>query len=166
MRPAAKYTVYIDGYNLAHRRPEWRRLRPEQARDQVRGLLAQTRWPFPSPRVVVVFDSASPEAGGGGGGAVRVRFAKSADAEIQQAIRDCAAPSRMAVVTDDAEILRTAKSHGVKMLSCEWVFQHSGNRPSTPRSSTHDDSGKTSLPAAQARSITEELERRWLKDRS
>ena len=164
MTPLLHYTILVDGYNLAHQHPEWRRLRPEQAREQVLQLLRQTRWPFPSARITVVFDAKSPEAGlpASARGGIQVRFAASADAEIQEAIRDSASPGRMAVVSDDGEILRTAKSHGARCFSCAWVIQHSVTAPSTKGSRPHDRNDKSSLPASQARSITEELERRWL----
>src|SRR6185295_12880265 len=143
------HTILVDGYNLAHRRTQGRRLPPEQAREQVLALLRQTRWPFPGARLVVVFDGALPETGlPSSGGGLQVRFAASADAEIQAAIRDSGSPDRLAVVTDDGEIIRTAKSHRVRVFSCAWVVDHSTAPRATKGSASHDPSNKSSLPAS------------------
>ena len=155
------YTVLIDGYNVIKRHGPWRQLSLEHARQQLLGLLGCTPWPLPISSVLVVFDGA-----GEGTSApkstsrIRVRFAApSADSYILDQIRSSASPRHLAVISDDTEILRAAKSHGVVRWTATWLFERH-QRPVRPP--PHDIEPKTTLPASVARRITEELERRWL----
>lgn len=161
MGAAAGYTVLVDGYNIIKRHGAWARIPLGEARLRLVELLNRTRWPHVPSRIVLVFDGQS-------SGALlpkpshnlHVHFAApSADAYIQQAIRTSATPMRLLVISDDGEILRTAKSHGVQRASSDWLFAHS--RPAPQR--TDDPPDKTALPASTARRITEELAQRWLK---
>lgn len=157
-------TVLIDGYNVIKRHEPWRRLLLQEARTRLVALVSRSGWPGPVVRVVLVFDG--PEAGPGaahGTGPVQVRFASpSADADIQHAIRTSAHPDRLLVITDDGEILRTARSHGARCHSGRWLLARALAQP--PRS--EPAVGRTDLPAGAARRITEELAKRWLKNDS
>ena len=163
------YTVLIDGYNALKRQSEWRRLPLADARQRLLGAVNGARWPVPVTSVIVVFDgqerschqptSRQP---------VCVQFAAgSADAQLQRAIRNAAEPSRLLVVSDDREILRTAKSHHAHYHSIDWLMDRCLRiliESPGPRHEPGTD--KASLPAATARRITEELQRRWLDDPS
>ena len=163
-RHAEDYTALVDGYNAIKRRPEWRRLTPTDGREHLLRRLETIRWPVPVRRTVVIFDGPSDEAARGIGSNLDIRFARSADACIQEAIRSSASPSRLLIVSNDREILATAKSHGAHSYSIDWLFDHSGQ--AAPRQQArHAAPEKSSLPAADARRITEELAKRWL-DRS
>ena len=161
MSPAHGYIALIDGYNVIKRHAAWRDLPLREARNRLIVLLARTRWPVPVSRVLVVFDAPDSEghplhvsAG------LSVRFAApSADAEIQQLIRTHPSPPRLIVISDDGEILRTAKSHRTVCHSTQWLVDRSalaarGHKPETD---------KEMPPAATARQITEELAKRWLE---
>ncbi len=132
-----------------------------QARRQLVLRLTAFRWPVPVTSVVVVFDARGMEPSGTADGLIRIRFAApSADAYIQDAIRTSRAPSRLLVVSDDREILQTAQSHGAKRHPSRWLLLPPTS--SSPRGREAADSRRT-LPAANARRITEELARKWLK---
>ncbi len=168
MPAAPDYTVLVDGYNVIHQHPAWRRLPLEAARRQLILRLSGTRWPMPVGRVLVVFDSPDGQPGTGTG-AVRVQFAApSADAELQAQIRSSRTPKRLLVISDDLEILRTAKSHGAARHSCRWLLSRPpAHEPGPGTPGGREGAGRTddrgSLPAASARRITEELAKRWLK---
>jgi predicted RNA-binding protein with PIN domain len=160
MDAAGRYTILVDGYNVIKRHGAWDRLPLAEGRRRLVQLLADVRWPVPRPRIIIVFDG--PEAGqGSGGGGVQVRFAApSADADIQDAIRTSRSPQRLIVISDDGEILRTAKSHGVTRYPGRWLF---ARRAATTTRHPHDAPDTIDLPAATARRITDELAARWLK---
>lgn len=168
MPAATDYTVLVDGYNVIHQHPAWRRLPLQAARRQLILWLNGARWPVPVGRILVIFDSPDGQPGAGAG-AVRVQFAApSADAELQAQIRASRTPGRLLVVSDDLEILRTAKSHGAVRHSCRWLLSrpqasepNSAARRGREGAGRRDDRGP--LPAASARRITEELAKRWLK---
>jgi hypothetical protein len=154
--------VYIDAYNVILRHAPWRRLSLAARRAQLAALAAMARWPAPVERVVLVFDG--PDAGGPGRahrhGGVEMRFASpSADAYLQETIRASVHPERLLLITDDAEILRTARSHGVRFHSAAWLL----GRAAPAHSTSEPAAGRAELPAAAARRITEELAKRWLK---
>lgn len=161
MRAARDYTVLIDGYNLIKRHAPWRRLALPEARHRLIELLGRTRWPVPTPRVIVVFDGTAEESAVHRSAShVEVRFAApSADALLQELIRTSSAPSRLLVMSDDREILNTAKSHGAVRYSAQWVFDRLDPASQRRHGVTAD---KPSLAAADARRITEELLARWL----
>ena len=167
MAIAQGYTVLIDGYNVIKRHVDWEGLALQEGRERLIGLLHQTRWPLPVSRVLVVFDAkdvSGPTVGPrscGDAQIIQVRFAApSADAYIQQVIRTNQRPARLLVVSDDGEILRTAKCHGTLRYSSQWFFQ----RTLAPSRTRHPqaEAVQTEIPAAMARQITEELSRRWL----
>ena len=159
MEPASRYTVFVDGYNVIKRHPSWRELPLAEARRRLISLLSTFAWPVPTANIYVVFDTRDPS--GTTTQAIRqlrvVYAHPSADAYIQEAIRRHPSPARAMVVSDDSEILRTAKSHGVTRQSVQWLTP-------PPRSSRHARPGmeKSHLPASEIRRIQEELSRRWL----
>ena len=159
MNTSGRYTILVDGYNVIKRYGAWDRLPLGEARRRLVQLLTGTRWPVPRHRIIVVFDG--PEAGqGGGSGDLQVCFAApSADAYIQHAIRTSRTPQRLIVISDDGEILRTAKSHGTTRYPGRWLFVRNPSMSRHP----HDAPEKTDLSAATARRITDELAARWLK---
>ena len=155
--------ILVDGYNVILRHAPWARLGLADARDHLLALLARTRWPLPDPTVVAVFDA--PESSDSQAldvGRIRVRFAApSADAFIQETIRASDAPERLAVVSDDGEILRTAKSHRVRRYPTAWLFRAApSGRPGPHAEPPTDD---RPLPPGAAERITRELADRWLK---
>lgn len=162
MPQAPGYTAIVDGYNVIKRHPQWAAWPLARARQQLVGCLAQHRWPVPVIRILVVFDSQAPQpAGDYAMGPVAVRFASpSADAAIQELLRTAPQPQRLLIVSDDREILHTARAHGARCQASRALWQAPGRRSRAPGPSPED---KTGLPAAQARAITEELARRWLK---
>ena len=151
----------IDGYNVIKRRESWRGLTLQEARTRLVALVSRAGWPVPVARIVLVFDGRGTDPGPAHGtGGVQIRFASpSADADIQHAIRTSAHPDRLLVITDDGEILRTARSHGARCHSGRWLLARGLALPRR----TEPAEERADLPAAAARRITEELARRWLE---
>lgn len=162
MPPASGYTILIDGYNVIKRHAAWAALPLRAGRDQLLQALTRTRWPIPVRQVTVVFDGRQPDlAERQWLGGIEARFARSADAWIQEAIRAHAAREPLAVVTDDGAILNTAKSHRALCYSAAWLAARAGaGKLSARRTATPEQAAGPS--AAARRRITEELERRWL----
>ena len=154
------YLILIDGYNVIKRHEAWGRLPLREARQQLIELLSRTRWPIPASRVLVIFDSKNPDGiAGEPRGKIGVRYtAPSADAYIQGAIRTHRMPKRLCVISDDMEIVRTARSHGASSYSVDWLLGRSLPRPA-PRKREPE---RTHLSPGIARTITEELAKRWL----
>jgi predicted RNA-binding protein with PIN domain len=164
MAASGGHTVLVDGYNVIKRHAAWRALPLEAGRTRLAALAGRVRWPFPAARVILVFDSraADPDAGPRRAGHIQITFASpSADAHIQDAIRSARDPSRLLIVTDDGDILRTAKSHGAATRSCDWLVDRAA--PGSSQAGDEPASGRPTLPASEARRITEELARRWLR---
>jgi predicted RNA-binding protein with PIN domain len=162
MPSASGYTALLDGYNILLRHAAWAKLPLAEGRQRLVDWLAQCRWPVPVVRVRVIFDTREPHADSEQAiGAIRVQYASpSADAAIQAAIRASAHPQRLIIVTDDQEILATARAHGARCLPPAALrAAQIAARPSRQGS----EEPKAGLSAARARAITEELARRWLK---
>ncbi len=170
MPPGPGYTILIDGYNVLKRHPQWTKLPLMHARQQLLLALSNTRWPVAVHGVAVVFDSAAPPevpgspsaiAGADPGrqvGPIRVVFAcPSADADIQARIRQSDHPDRLVVVSDDREIVQTAKSHGARHYSVEWLLQRSQPR----RESAAPAREKPLLTPAERRRINAEVSRHF-----
>ncbi len=169
----AGYQVLIDGYNVIKRHPAWRRLPLLQARQQFTNTLRWTRWPVPVSRIDLIFDSRQwsptpPWRGGPMAGStdasppvagIRVIFAApAADAVMQQTIRESADPGHLIVISDDREILDTAKAHGALRYSTTWLLEHSQpQRPPPPLRGTE----RAPLPSKETRQINAELRRHW-----
>ncbi len=164
---ATSYTILIDGYNVILRHTPWATLPLREARQRLIAQLHHTRWPLAPERIVVVFDTReSDHATRPTGERVQICFASpSADAYIQEAIRTSASPERLIIISDDGEILRTAKSHGSLRHPVSWLMQQGlpamqQNRKSSSRSEELPD--KPGQFSAQAKRITDELSKRWL----
>lgn len=159
MPPPSGYTAILDGYNIIKRHPQWAARPLVHGRQQLVEFVAQLRWPVRVGRILVVFDTQDPQPGGDYAvGSVAVRFASpSADAAIQELLRTNPQPRYLLIVSDDREILQTARAHGARCCSSAWLWQA---RATTGRAAAPES--KAGLPAAQARAITEELARRWL----
>jgi predicted RNA-binding protein with PIN domain len=153
------YTILIDGYNVIKRHPGWARLGLQEARRRLLEHVGRGRWPMTPCRVRVIFDGPGlEETLHELTPTVSARFASpSADAYILKAIRESREPDRLLVISDDGEILRTAKSHGVRRQPVAWLLKPEA-LPQRPR---HAESEQPALPAAEARRITEELAKRW-----
>ena len=149
----------IDGYNVIKRHPAWKRLPPLEGRQRLIQHVQSIQWPVPVAQTVAVFDAPS-ESSQTIHAALRLCFAPSADAWIQATVRASHAPSRLLIISDDREILDTAKSHGARCCPATWLIERRAGSP--PRARRDTPSAKD-LPAGEARRITEELERRWLK---
>ena len=161
---AAGSCVYIDGYNVIKRQALFEGLPLEAARKRLENFLARVRWPFPISAVHVVYDA--PEAS-----VVRpssrltLRFAPSADLFIQEAARSTARSERMVVITDDREIQHTVRVNRGKVFPTSWLMERA--LPSTRSARVgyvRSEDAEKGLPPAEARSITEELRRKWLGD--
>lgn len=153
------YTVLIDGYNVIKQHRSWQHLPLEQARRCLIQWVEQRRWPVPISRAVVVFDGPA-ESPSITRASLHVRFASpSADADIQRTIRASDSPARLLIISDDREIIDTAKSHGALRYPCRWL----ASAPRTRRQADPPAPEKPSLPAATARQITDELATRWLR---
>jgi hypothetical protein len=160
MTAAQDQTILIDGYNVIKRHPEWAGLSLQRGRERLIGLVRHARWAALPRRVQVVFDGSGPEESLQElTGSLSVRFARpSADAYMLDAIRAAREPGRLLVVSDDGEIARAAKSHGIRCEPVAWLLKPAGAPPTDRR---HADADKPSLSAADARRITEELAKRW-----
>ena len=159
MSVSGSYAVFIDGYNVIKRHPSWNSLALNEGRRRLLVLLGGIRWPMPVGRVTVVFDGPTTETMAASH-PLQVQFAHpSADAYIQQVIRTDRHPAHLLVISDDGDILRTAKSHGVQRYATQWLLTRSRGRAAD---NTHTPE-KRSLPASTARQITEELAKRWLQ---
>lgn len=175
------YTVLLDGYNLIMRHPRLQKLELPVARQSLLETVKNVRWPFPVIQLVLVFDG--PENSICLSGDVVMRFSHpSADSFILHSIRSAKHPGRLAVISDDRELVDTAKSHGVFRYSSEWLFQCSsvplknlnhprasyikqkraGRKIKIHRQGQAAEMPDKSLRASTARKITEELENRWL----
>lgn len=157
---SAGYQVLVDGYNVIKRHPAWRRMPLLQARQQLTNTLRLTRWPVPISRIDLLFDSARqptdmPYQVDG----IRVIFATpTADAVIQDAIRQNSNPGHLVVISDDREILDTAKAHGALRYSTRWLLERSHpHPPNSPLPGTE----RTSLTSKETRQINAELRRHW-----
>lgn len=148
----------IDGYNVIKRHPAWKRLTPFEGRRRLIQHVQTLHWPLHVTRAVAVFDapsgSSQPITA-----SLRICFAPSADAWIQDTIRACRTPERLLIVSDDREILDTAKSHGARCCPSTWLIERRSTSAPEPR---RDTPSTKNLPASEARRITEELEQRWL----
>ena len=160
MRPTSR-TVLVDGYNLIHRHRPWHTLELEAARRRLLELLRHAPWPFPVGRIVLFFDGPEPSLLHPTGG-VQVRFAPSADEAIQAAIRRADRPETFVLLSEDGELVRTARSHRVLCLPTAWLFTRSAKRPG-PGGHTDPEERASGPTAADVRAITEELSARWLK---
>lgn len=117
----ADYTALIDGYNVIKRHPAWKRAGAAEGRARLIRHLGILRWPVPVTRTVIVFDGPS-ESLQRITATLQVRFAApSADAWIQDTIRASRSPSRLLLVSDDRDILTTAKSHGTLCYPTTWL---------------------------------------------
>lgn len=161
------YQVLIDGYNvlLQHAAP-----RSSAELEQLRGQFVQAlqglRWPMPVVRVTVVFDSREPHSEGlASGDRVRVQFAHpSADAWIQDALRHELPPHTALVISDDREILSTARDLGARCESTAWLRARLTARLAPGKAARAAGDGDKSLPAATARQLRDELLKRWRAD--
>ena len=135
----ARREMLIDAYNVmfAHPRPgPLLRRDLERARDEFLILVSQ-RLPADGTLGVVVFDATrepSPPTDTGRTGrasrhGLQIVFARdSADAWIQQRIREHSDPASLTVVTADREILETARAHGSATLRVSEFLQIASRR--------------------------------------
>ncbi len=119
--------VYVDGYNVIRRVPEWNTAfhrNRARARDALTAYCAGWR---NSRRdildVVVVFDGdssvrgAPSPMGGAGVRSVFTRTGEPADRFIMDSVRQAAGSRRITVVSDDAEIVRTVRACRAEVMS-------------------------------------------------
>ncbi len=118
------YTILIDGYNVTKQHPRWRALSPSRARQQLTAAIQHAKWPVPVARVELVFDGDSTvtPAGRRAGPVGEVFGVPSADAMIASRVRNCLSPDRVIVVTNDREIVRSARAAGARVESAAWLL--------------------------------------------
>lgn len=157
------YTILIDGYNVTKQHPRWRALSPSRARQQLTAAIQHAKWPVPVARVELVFDGDSTvtPAGRRAGPVGEVFGVPSADAMIASRVRNCLSPDRVIVVTNDREIVRSARAAGARVESAAWLLARfgagavSGSRPAVRTDQS------TPLTPRQQQQINDELARRW-----
>lgn len=156
------YTVLVDGYNVIKRHASWAALPLAAARARLLDALGAAPWPVPVDRIIAVFDAQGAGLGSSErpGGRVAAEFARSADAALQERIRRHAHPDRLLVISDDRDILDTARSHGALRYPARWLTERGRTGPQ--RAGRDAASSCPSIPASAARRITEELAKRWL----
>jgi predicted RNA-binding protein with PIN domain len=154
-RSAAGAVALIDGYNVIMQHDAWSRLPLATARQRLVMAVARVPWPEPVARVDVVFDgpaSDGPLPSGQPG--ISITFATpEADTLIQAKIRHAA--GRLVVISDDREIVGTAKSHGVRCYAVAWLLERLA--PAQPRGGPPVGGPSET----DRRRITDELTRRW-----
>ena len=151
------WRVIVDGYNVTKRHRDWSHLSLQQARQRLVVALTQAGWPVAVSEVEVIFDGATHGSGTARHNHVRVRFARDADAEICRTIRLSRVPERLVVISDDREILGTAKVYGTKRYSTVWLLDHLQRK--LPSKLTMDE--RTALTEVSRRNINAELIARW-----
>ncbi len=131
-------TLVIDGYNVIHRLPAFRRFLEvslERAREEliqlVRAYVARRK-----VSAVVVFDGqaglAAPDWPANG--RLRVLFSRpprDADAVIRDLVTRAENRKALTVVTDDVEIIRFAAANQVPSLSTSVFYDRLNQRPAT-----------------------------------
>ena len=151
--------VLIDGYNVIHKHAAWQNAALERGRESLIFHVRNLRWPFPVERSVIVFDAGENSAVSPAPG-LQVRYATpSADAYIREAVRSAEDPTRLVVVSDDNEVLHTAKRFRAKILSSSWLLARGRVLKPQPSEGTAPAPG---LSALQKRRINEELTKKWI----
>ena len=158
-------TVLIDGYNVIKRTRDFDSLPLETARNRLIALLPLVRWPTTVSQIIVVFDA--PESSRlSPSSKLAIQYAyPSADAFIRNRIQTGDERTRFIVVSDDREILHTAKVNGAVCYSTAWLMRQrapgkQGSSPKRGDSGEHDD---RPLSGPREREITEELRKRWVE---
>ncbi len=158
-KPGRQAVAIVDGYNVIMQHPQWRAIPVNQARRQLIAGLQRLRWPMLVETVEVVFDGSPGYPGEWlGGQGVRASFAGDADASIRRMIQESEAPERLIVVSDDREIVDTAKSHGSRGHGVRWLFERLA---SEAKAAQADRPSPGPLTPTQISAINAELRRRW-----
>jgi predicted RNA-binding protein with PIN domain len=151
-------SVLIDGYNVIKRSPKWADLELERARKQLIFFLSNIKWPIPVKEIKLFFDCAKETgyASRGRFGQIQVCFAKpSADLWIQELIRQSPNPREFLLISDDKELIHTARVHGALCYSVSWLILR--GKPKTKESETKS----TFLSAQDYSRINRELSELW-----
>lgn len=170
MPEARRHTAVVDGYNVTQRSAQWRRLPIATARRQLSAYLQHFRWPVPIKETILVFDAGQSQDLWPVQQITEhfwVRFASpSADAYIQQLIRTSSKPQFLLIVTDDGEILQTARQHGAACLSTQELLAKHFGKPKPSSQGVSEEKEKHTLSSKDLRTITEELTQRWLRKKT
>jgi len=160
----------IDGYNVVKRVPAWSNLELQEARESFLKFI-QTNKLTGSPRnkIIVVFDANSAYAFDDGlrgrehrDLSINVVFSrnKTADDRIIEILQAMSNPRDALIVSDDKQLRRCAREYGAQLMNVVGFL-----RRSRQDKTKGCDSGKCGLSARQARKITQELEKIWLKEK-
>ena len=160
----------IDGYNVIKQVPAWSNCELKEARDsflkfiQINKIAGSVR-----NKITVVFDgknnyafSSSSRVQLSRESVIDIVFSKSitADEQIIEIIKLIKNPRNVVLVSDDKQLRISGRSYGAQLMSVA-DFLKRGRQDKTKVC----DSGKCGLSAHQARKITQELEKIWLKEK-
>lgn len=171
----AKNIYILDGYNLIHRRPEWREqldVSLERGREALLGyckrwmLMRGDVWLF-----YVVFDGdsqvmASHSSAGKGIRVVYSRTGETADDRILDIVQELGERHRYVVVSDDRYVVRNSKGLSADVMSVDdfaavLTKAKSGSVGKTRGGIKHDCSSDDKPSGLEAKNITESLMREW-----
>ena len=163
MAASLGYKILIDGYNVIKRNRALSQLALEPGRRQLVAQASLIKWPVPVGSIIIVFDAKECEQTRHQvSEKVIVLFVPDADREIQREIRAQHPGQHYLLVSEDSELISTAKSHGVPCRDVSWFFGRAvPQRAALKKISQAAKAGNLSDVAA--RKITEELSNYWLK---
>ena len=140
--------VIVDGYNVIRRNPDLSALFHKDM-PRARAALAVRCVGWRSARrdiadVLIVYDGAAaaagaPSAAGSGVRTVFTRRGETADQCIAALLLQSAAPRRLLVVSDDAEVARQARACGAEVLGVSGFLDAPRARRRRPASAARDD---------------------------
>ena len=162
MPPSLGYKILLDGYNIIKRNQSWSDQPLEAARKLLINRAAQMKWPVPVDTIKIVFDAkASEHTRHHPFEKVVACFVSDADREIQREIRAKHPRQPYLLISDDAELISTAKAHGVAIHAVSWFMNvaplSKGNKHKQP------DEGAGKVSTTAARKIPEEMGNYWLR---
>lgn len=157
--------VAIDGYNVIYQHREWAVLTAEEARRRLISFVRDKTWPFAVARCYVVFDAKESSRLVPAEELIVQFAAPSADSYIRDLARASAEPGRLAVISDDKEIIHTAKVCHAKHFTARWFLEESFKKAGPPKGKASEEPGKSGLSALESLQITEEMAEYWLRKR-
>lgn len=154
------HTILLDGYNIIFKKPLWRNLSAEAARLKLQTVADSARYPVAIHSIIIVYDAPESSRIAISPRCTVYYAAPSADSYIQQFIRNNANSMTISLITNDRELIGTAKSHAVQCYSVKWFLDlnHSNNIAS---SVTFIEKDKKSPSSREKRKINDEFEKRW-----
>ncbi len=165
-----RQVMVLDGYNVLHRLPRWKR-QMEQSLEQGReALLGYCRRWMGSRRDVwlfcVVFDGDSAVVGGqsAGGAGIRVFFSRSgqtADDRLLHIIEEFGPAFAYTVVSDDRYVQEKARLLGADIVSCRAFATKLDVVGAVQRRTQQRMEEEQKVSPSEAAQITAELRRLW-----